>query len=122
MAENFKHFIDKELLPKIKTDYKTGNHEIILCGRSLGGYFVLYYMLKSATENTFSITNFVSASPGMHYNNRYIFGMEDSLSKTQKALPAKLYIGSREMDDKETKISLAHSAASYKPIIIKACK
>ncbi len=104
-ADKFKDFIDKELLPQIKTDYKIDSQKIILCGHSLGGYFVLYYLLKSGGENKFSISNFVSASPSLHYNHRYIFGMEDSVSKIQKVLPAKLYVsmGSRDMDDKESK-------------------
>ena len=101
-AEKFKRFIDSELLPQVTTQYKIDDQKIILCGHSLGGYFVLYYMLRSAAENKFSITNFVSASPSLHYNNRYLFGMEDSISKIQKALPAKLYIsmGSKDMEDK----------------------
>jgi predicted alpha/beta superfamily hydrolase len=99
-ADKFKDFIDKELLPQIKTDYKIDSQKIILCGHLLSGYFVLYYLLKSAGENKFSISNFVSASPSLHYNHRYIFEMEDSISKIQKVLPAKLYVsmGSRDMD------------------------
>jgi len=101
-ADKFKNFIDKELLPDIESKYKIDTGKVILCGHSLGGYFVLYYMLKSVAENNFSVTNFVSASPSLHYNNRYLFGMEDSVAKMQKHLHAKLYIsmGSHDMDDK----------------------
>ena len=104
-ADRFKYFIDKEFLPKIENDYKIDTQKIILCGHSLGGYFVLYYLLKSAGEKKFSITNFVSASPSLHYNHRFIFQMEDSISLMEKLLPAKLYIsmGSRDMGDKESK-------------------
>ncbi len=104
-ADKFKDFIDKELLPQIKSQYRIDTQKIVLCGHSLGGYFVLYYLLKSGRENKFSITNFVSASPSLFYDNRYIFGMEDSLSKMQVPIPARLYIsmGSRDMDDKETR-------------------
>jgi predicted alpha/beta superfamily hydrolase len=104
-ADHFKDFIDKEFLPKIEQDYKIDTQKIILCGHSLGGYFVLYYILKSAGDSTFPITNFVSASPSLHYDNRYVFQMEDSISKLQKSLPAKVYIsmGSKDMGDKESK-------------------
>jgi uncharacterized protein len=104
-ADHFKDFIDKELLPQIKTDYKIDSQKIILCGHSLGGYFVLYYLLQSAAENKYTISNFISASPSLHYNHRYLFGMEDSLSKKEKTLTGKLYIsmGSRDMNDKESK-------------------
>jgi predicted alpha/beta superfamily hydrolase len=115
-ADKFKKFIDEELLPEIKAEYKIDSQKIILCGHSLGGYFVLYYMLTAAGENKLSITNFVSASPSLHYNNRYMFGMETSVFKIQKSLPAKLYIsmGSKDMEDKSVQNILGSFAQQMK--------
>ena len=92
-------------MPKIEKEFKIDAQKIILCGHSLGGYFVLYYVLKSSEENSFHVTNFVSASPSFHYNHRYLFLMEDSVSAIRNAIPAKLYIsmGSKDMADKDSK-------------------
>jgi len=104
-APAFKNFLDKELIPEIEKEYKIDTQKIILCGHSLGGYFTLFYMLRSAQENSFVIKNFVSASPSIFYNNRYLFKLEDSIATFQKSMPAKLYIsmGSKDMDDSTTK-------------------
>jgi len=104
-AVNFKNFLDKELIPQLEKEYKIDTQKIILCGHSLGGYFTLFYMLRSAQENSFVIKNFVSASPSLFYNNRYLFKMADSTATLQKALPAKLYIsmGSGDMEDSTSK-------------------
>ena len=71
-ADKFKHFLDEELVPQLEKDYKIDTQKIILCGHSLGGYFTVYYMLQSAKENRFVISNFVSASPSLFYNTACI--------------------------------------------------
>lgn len=102
-AEKFKHFIDEELLPKLSKEYRINLEKSALCGHSLAGYFALFYSLKSAEENRFTIKNIVSASPSLHYNNRHIFNMAEAV-RTAK-MPMKVYIsmGSGDMADEESK-------------------
>ncbi len=104
-ADKFKRFIDKELIPTLMKEYKIDIDRSVICGHSLGGYFTLFYGLKSIEENSFTIKNIVSASPSLHYNHRYLFDMEKSLRKPTNALPLNFYIsmGSEDMADAESK-------------------
>lgn len=126
-AVNFKNFLDKELIPQVEKQYKIDTQKIILCGHSLGGYFTLFYILKSAQENSFVINHFVSASPSLFYNNRWLFKLEDSIAAVQKSLPAKLYIsmGSKDMEDSTVKNILGDFAGQlnkhhYNGLMLKA--
>ena len=104
-ADKFKKFIDQELIPKLTTEYKIDIDRSVICGHSLGGYFTLFYGLKSIEENSFIIRNIVSASPSLHYNHRYLFEMEKNLSKLTNEVPLNFYIsmGSEDMADDESK-------------------
>jgi len=99
-AQKFKKFINLELLPKITAEYRVNEKQIILLGHSLGGYFVLYYMLDSLENGEFKITNFISASPSLSYGNRYLLNLEKKLSSSKHKLPVRLYlsVGSLERD------------------------
>lgn len=104
-AEKFKKFVDEELIPKLTREYKIDIDRSVICGHSLGGYFTLYYGLKSIEENSFTIKNIVSASPSLHYNHRYLFEMERNFSKPTNDIPLNFYIsmGSEDMADEESK-------------------
>ncbi len=100
-AAKFKKFIDEELVPKLTKEYKIDINRSVICGHSLGGYFTLFYGLKSIEENSFVIKNIVSASPSLHYNHRYLFEMEKNLAKPTNELPLNFYVsmGSEDMVD-----------------------
>ncbi|MFM8490900.1 MAG: alpha/beta hydrolase [Candidatus Methylopumilus sp.] len=104
-ADKFKRFVDEELIPKLTREYKIDIDRSVICGHSLGGYFTLYYGLKSIEENSFTIKNIVSASPSLHYNHRYLFEMERNFSKPTNDVPLNFYIsmGSEDMADDESK-------------------
>lgn len=104
-AEKFKRFIDEELIPKLTKEYKIDIDRSVICGHSLGGYFTLFYGLKSIEEKSFVIKNIVSASPSLHYNHRYIFEMEKNLGKPINKLPLNFYVsmGSEDMADDASK-------------------
>jgi predicted alpha/beta superfamily hydrolase len=103
-ADKFKKFIDQELIPKLTKDYKINIDKSVICGHSLGGYFTLFYGLKSIEENSFTIKNIVSASPSLHYNHRYLFEMEKNLRKPTSDVPLNFYVsmGSEDMADNES--------------------
>jgi len=103
-APQFKKFIDDELIPKLSKEYPIDLERSVLCGHSLGGYFSLYYLLQSAEENKYTIKNIVSASPSLHYNNRYLFDWVKN-SKAVIHSSVKLYIsmGSGDIADEESK-------------------
>jgi predicted alpha/beta superfamily hydrolase len=104
-AENFKNFIDQELIPKLTREYKINMDESVLCGHSLGGYFALFYGLRSMEENAYKLKHIVAASPSLHYNHRYLFDRERNLGKPSNEVPLSIYIsmGSEDMADEESK-------------------
>jgi predicted alpha/beta superfamily hydrolase len=107
-ADKFKRFIDHELIPKLTREYKIEIDRSVICGHSFGGYFTLYYGLKSIEENSFTIKNIVSASPCLFYNHRYLFEMERNISKPTNEVPLNFYIsmGSEDLVDDESKGTL----------------
>ena len=109
-AEKFKQFIDDELLPDLSRNHRVDLGKSTLCGHSLGGYFSLFYALRSAEENRFHLKSVVSASPSLHYNYRYIFNMTKTVKASQ--LPMKMYLsmGSGDMADVESKDILSQFA------------
>lgn len=104
-ADKMKKFIDRELLPKLRSEFKIDSRRIALCGHSLGAYFALYYGLSSISEKSFAVTNIVAASPSLHYNNRYLFEMEKAIAKPAGNVPLRIYVsmGSEDMADEESK-------------------
>jgi hypothetical protein len=107
-ADKFKRFIDQELIPKLTREYEIDIDRSVICGHSFGGYFTLYYGLKSIEENLFTIKNIVSTSPCLFYNHRYLFEMERNISKPINEVPLNFYIsmGSEDMVDDESKGTL----------------
>ncbi|WKZ58668.1 MAG: alpha/beta hydrolase-fold protein [Cyclobacteriaceae bacterium] len=102
-AENFKRFIDEELIPKLTRENKIDIDKSVICGHSLAGYFTLFYGLKSIEDNSFTIRNIVSASPSLHYNHRFIFDMEEKLMNRSAELKLYISMGTEDMADEESK-------------------
>src|SRR5258706_4059927 len=88
-ANNFKKFIDEELLVKLTTQYRIDLDKSVLCGHSLGGDFTFFYFFKLAEENLYSIKNIVFARPPLHYKIRNLF--EISNNPNQNHLTARNY-------------------------------
>jgi predicted alpha/beta superfamily hydrolase len=101
-AENFKKFIDEELIPKLTSENRIDIDRSVICGHSLAGYFTLFYGLKSIEENSFTIRNIVSASPSLHYNQRFIFEMEKNLNNRFADMKLYISMGAEDMADDES--------------------
>src|SRR5205085_9292186 len=113
-AGRFRSFIDGELIPKLVNEYRIDMERSAICGHSLGGYFTLYYALASLQENKAVIKNIVSASPSLHYNQRYLFDMEKRLT-SDESLSLNIYVsmGSEDMNDDESRGILGSFASQF---------
>lgn len=83
-AENFKRFIENELIPHINSTYRTTN-EKILCGQSLSSIFTLYFFLTSPDF----FDSYIICSGGFldceeYFNNLTTEFLEAKLNKTTK--------------------------------------
>jgi uncharacterized protein len=78
-AENFKNFIEKELIPHIDNTYRT-TKERLLCGQSLSAIFTLYHFLTSQE----SFNSYIVCSGGFLDREDYFIGLTKEMLKSEK--------------------------------------
>lgn len=91
-GEQFRQFINRELLPSIDSIYRTSPHNKTLVGHSLGGYFALYTLLMQAKNKTHEFKNFVAASPSIWYNKFYLNQLPAQLPALDKKDSTRLFL------------------------------
>ena len=97
-GRNFYHFLTKELLPKIDSNYRVDINKRTLLGHSFGGYFSLLALLEQVETKRTDFTGFISASPTLWYNNNYLFNLTKKLndSDLKDSLTIFLSVGAKE--------------------------
>ncbi len=78
-AENFKEFIENELVPYINSTYRTTNEKLI-CGQSLSAIFTLYYFLTSPD----SFDSFIACSGGFPDCEEYFMDLTNNFLKRKQ--------------------------------------
>jgi hypothetical protein len=86
-AENFKKFIENELIPHINGSYRTTN-EKLLCGQSLSAIFTLYYFLTSND----SFDSFIACSGGFPGCEEYFIKLTNDFLKTKQNKTKKIFL------------------------------
>lgn len=76
---------------------RVDDDKIVLIGHSLGGNFVMYYLLQSYEEEKLQISNFIAASPPVEADTMLLFKLERRL-KIGKSIPFTLYASRGSMD------------------------
>jgi len=104
-GDKFEKFLNSELIPSLKKNYRIEENQIVLMGHSLGGVFTLHYLINSIQRSTTVVSNFISASPPVHDDNFLLFKKEANLSDVQRKLPFRLYSsrGTLELDSPVSK-------------------
>ena len=97
-GRKFYHFLTKELLPKIDSNYRVDINKRTLLGHSFGGYFSLLAFLEQVGTKRTDFTGFISASPTLWYNNYYLFNLTKKLndSDLKDSLNIFLSVGAKE--------------------------
>ena len=95
-AENFKLFIENELIPHINSSYRTTN-EKLLCGQSLSSIFILYYFLTSPD----SFDSYIACSAGFPDCEDYFISLAKDMLKTKQKETKKIFLthGSKDLLD-----------------------
>ncbi len=95
-AQNFKRFIENELIPHINSSYRTTN-ERVLCGQSLSAIFSLYYFLTSPE----SFDSFIACSGGFPDCEEYFIDLTNDMLKTKQNFTKKIFLtyGSKDFLD-----------------------
>lgn len=89
----FRDFIAEQVIPLIERRYRT-NGDRALVGHSFGGLFATYVLLTKPAL----FDRYLAVSPSYWYDERFIFELEDEVSRTLEDLPARvaLFVGERE--------------------------
>ena len=91
-ANNFKSFIQTELIPYININYRTEDYAI-LRGQSFGGLFGMYDVFQP--ENNFNA--YILTSPSVHRNDNMLFKQLEQFD-SKNWFNTKMYIGEAEFD------------------------
>ena len=86
-ADNYKYFIEKELIPHINTTYRSTN-EKLLCGQSLSAIFTMYYFLTSPE----SFDSFIACSGAFPDCEEYFINLTEDFLKTKQTKTKHIFI------------------------------
>jgi predicted alpha/beta superfamily hydrolase len=86
-AEDFKMFIENELIPHVNSSYRTKNKKI-LCGQSLSAVFALYYFLTSPD----SFDSFIASSGGFPECEEYFINLTSNFLKAEQEKPTNIFL------------------------------
>lgn len=84
----FLQFIEETVIPYIDSSYRTKNGERAISGNSLGGLFTLYAMY----EKPMLFKRFISISPAVDWDDRYLFKLDDRYVKENVSFPVRLFL------------------------------
>jgi len=90
-ADKFLNFISQELVPKIDQECKTDTAKRVLMGHSLAGYFTAHTLLQTLTGGNQTFSNFIAASPSIHYNRYYLLKKLEQVKAKPAAQKRKAY-------------------------------
>lgn len=92
-GENFKLFLENELIPTIDSSYRTSGDRI-LCGQSLSAIFTLYFLLSSPD----AFNSYIACSAGFLDKGDYFIHLTEEMLKTRHAQIRKLFLTHGDMD------------------------
>ncbi len=86
-ADNFKNFIENELILHINSAYRTTN-EKILCGQSLSAIFTIYYFLT----NPNSFDSYIACSGGFPECEEYFINLTNDFLKVKQIKTTNIFL------------------------------
>jgi predicted alpha/beta superfamily hydrolase len=90
-AEDFRKFLDGELLPLIESKYSSDSNRRVIFGRSLGGQFVLF----TAQTQPDLFWGHIASNPALHRNLPLFLSLKPERPDTE----SHLFVSSAENDD-----------------------
>ena len=98
---NFYNFIKTKVIPQIDSTYRTEKTNRTIMGHSLGGYFVLYSLLRHTTDRSV-FNNYIAASPSLSYHDGYLNKQFEKLNNDLNDTKLYMTIGELEMQESKT--------------------
>ena len=84
----FLQFIEETVIPYIESNYRVKKDERAISGSSLGGLFTLYAMY----EKPDLFKRFISISPAVDWDDRYLFKLDDRYEEENDSFPVRLFL------------------------------
>ena len=84
----FLQFIEETVIPYIESNYRVKKDERAISGSSLGGLFTLYAMY----EKPDLFKRFISISPAVDWDDRYLFKLDDRYEEKNDSFPVRLFL------------------------------
>lgn len=84
----FLQFIEETVIPFIESNYRVKKDERAISGSSLGGLFTLYAMY----EKPELFKRFISISPAVDWDDRYLFKLNDRYGEENDSFPVRLFL------------------------------
>ena len=84
----FLQFIEETVIPYIESNYRVKKDERAISGSSLGGLFTLYAMY----EKPELFKRFISISPAVDWDDRYLFKLDDRYEEENDSFPVRLFL------------------------------
>lgn len=94
-AEEYLDFINDEVKPLIGMHYRVQDARETLVGYSFGGLFALYALFTAPD----SFDNYVVASPAIWWDDRVIFGFEESLAQRAGDITNSVFLSVGESEE-----------------------
>lgn len=105
---DFYHFITKELLPQLETNFRVDTLQRSLLGHSFGAYFSLFALLQQVNEGNIVFTNIMSASPTLWYHDFYLNLLPNKLNKLALKKPLTITMTAGSLESSEWTLNPIH--------------
>lgn len=93
-APAFLAMLERELIPRIESEFRTDAAKRVLVGQSRGGSFAIY----AAVERPALFYGYVASNPGRDYPDRLLYGMGRAMPKVRTEGSLIVASGSRDRD------------------------
>ena len=93
-ADNFKKFLQEELIPFIDATYRTVKSDRTIAGLSIGGLFAAYVLFSEPSI----FQRYIMSGSALIWDDFHLFKLEEEFSSKHKSLPASVYTAVGELD------------------------
>lgn len=95
-ADNFKKFLQEELIPFIDSNYRTVKNDRAIAGLSFGGLFAAYVLFTEPSM----FQKYIMSGASLIWDDYHLFKLEEEFSRKNKSLPVSVYTAIGELDAK----------------------
>jgi len=112
-AKEYMEFIERQVLPLLSQKYRINKNKKIFIGHSFGGLLGTYILLN----NSQLFDSYIISSPSLWYDSRVIFRLEESYSKRNKNMIAKVLLHIGEEESKSRRGNMVQDLLRFEKVL-----